>query len=70
MALAMVMTGETRRIREIRAKEEVKKHLLSLGFIIGESVKVVSENASGIILMVKGTKIALNRGMASKIIVE
>lgn len=70
MALAMVNVGETKEIVAIRAKEQMKKHLQSLGFVIGEKVQVVADNASGIILLIKGTKIALNRGTANLIIVE
>jgi len=69
MSLSMVNIGEEKRIVELRAKESVKKHLQSLGFIVGEKVKIVSENSSGLILLVKGSKIALNRGIANKIIV-
>ena len=57
-------------IKEIRAKESVKRHLQNLGFITGEKIEVVSENSSGLILMIKGSKIALNKGMANKIIVQ
>ena len=70
MSLSMVNIGEEKRIVELRAKESVKKHLQSLGFIVGEKVEIVSENSSGLILLVKGSKIALNRGIANKIIVE
>lgn len=66
----MVSIGEQKIIREIRAKEQVKRHLQNLGFITGEKIEVISENNSGLILMVKGSKIALNRGMANKIIVQ
>ena len=67
MSLTMVNIGEQKIIKEIRAKESVKRHLQNLGFIAGE---VISENNSGIILMIKGSKIALNKGMANKIIVQ
>lgn len=70
MSLTMVSIGEQKIIREIRAKEQVKRHLQNLGFITGEKIEVISENNSGLILMVKGSKIALNRGMANKIIVQ
>ena len=69
MPLAMLQAGETKVISEFRGKEDVKRHLQDIGFIKGESVKVLSENESGIILLVKGTRIALNRGLASKIMV-
>lgn len=70
MPLAMVLEGETRTITDFRGPEDMKRHLQDLGFIKGEKVRVAGENASGMILMVKGVKIALNRGLASKIMVD
>jgi ferrous iron transport protein A len=35
----------------------------------GEKVRVVEENPGGMILVVKGVKIALNRALANRIIV-
>ncbi len=70
MALAMLRLGETATISDFIGKEEIKKHLQSLGFIKGESVSVIGENPCGLILLIKGVRIALNRGLASKIIVE
>lgn len=70
MELTIVNVGEQKTIKEIYAKEEVKRHLQNLGFIKGEKIEIISENNSGLILMIKGSKIALNRGMANKIIVE
>ena len=67
MALAMVQIGETRVITDLRVKDDMKRHLQDLGFMKGESVQVVGENASGLILLVKGARIALNRGLANKI---
>ncbi|MGI6000866.1 MAG: FeoA family protein, partial [Candidatus Merdisoma sp.] len=43
--------------------------LQDLGFVKGEKVQVVGENPSGMILLVKGVRIALNRGLASQIMV-
>lgn len=70
MPLAMVMEGETRTITDFKGQEELKRHLQDLGFIKGERVRVVGENAGGMILMVKGVKVALNRGLAHRIMVE
>lgn len=70
MALTMMNIGEMRMVTEFRGKENMKRHLQDLGFVKGETVKVIGENPSGLILMVKGVKIALNRGLASLIVVE
>ncbi len=70
MPLAMLMEGETRTITSFNGQEELKRHLQDLGLIKGEKVRVVGENAGGMILMVKGVKVALNRGLAHRIMVE
>ena len=48
---------------------DVKRHLTDLGFIKGQTVQVLGSNTSGIILLVKGVRIALNKGLATKIMV-
>lgn len=70
MVLSMVSVGEKKEIVELRAKDSVKKHLQSLGFVIGEIVEIISENPSGLILLIKDSKIALNKSVANKIIVS
>lgn len=70
MPLAMLQLGEKRTITDFRGQEEMKRHLQDIGFIRGEQVEVLGENASGLILLVKGVRIALNRGLANKIMVN
>jgi ferrous iron transport protein A len=70
MSLSMVDLGETRIVSEFKGKDDMKRHLQDLGFVKGEKVKVVGDNPSGLILLIKGAKVALNRGLASLIIVE
>jgi len=65
----MMEQGDVREIMEFRGQEEMKRHLQDLGFIRGEKVQVVGENAGGMILMVKGVKVALNRALANRIMV-
>ena len=70
MLLSMVSLGEIKKIKELRGKDSVKRHLQSLGFLPGEQIEIVAENPSGIILLIKNTKIAINKEMANKIVVE
>ncbi|MGP1523788.1 FeoA family protein [Treponema sp.] len=67
MPLAMVNLGETRTIQSFHGSDEIRQHLLDMGLIPGEKVEVIGENASGLILKVKGVRLALNRGLAQKI---
>lgn len=69
MPLLLAEIGETRTVSDFRGKEDVKKHLQDIGFIKGEKIKILSENKSGIILLLKGARVALDRGLAAKIIV-
>ena len=45
------------------------RHLQDLGFAPGAEVECVGETPGGMILIVKGVRIALDRGLASKIMV-
>ena len=69
MPLGMAGVGETNIIRKITGKDEVRQHLAELGFVVGEAVTVVSELGGSLILYVKDSRIALDRGMAMRIIV-
>ena len=70
MPLALSQTGDTVVIREIKAHDDVRQHLIELGIITGDKVTVVSELAGNLILQVKDSRIALNRGTASHILVD
>ncbi len=70
MPLAMVQLGEKKKICGFQGKEDVKRHLQDLGFIKGETVEVLGDNPSGMILLVKGIRVALNRSLALKIMVD
>ena len=65
----MTGVGETNIIRKITGRDEVRQHLAELGFVVGEAVTVVSELGGSLILSVKDSRIALDRGMAMRIIV-
>lgn len=67
MPLAMAKQGETVTIRKITGKDEVRQHLAELGFVVDETVTVVSELGGNLILQVKDSRIALDRTMANRI---
>ena len=70
MPLALSQAGDTVVIRGIKGCEDVRQHLVELGFITGDQVTVVSELAGNLILQVKDSRIALNRETASHILVD
>ena len=69
MPLTMARTGEVNCIAKITGKDEVRQHLAELGFVVGARVTVVNEIAGNMILQVKDSRVALDRGMASRIMI-
>ena len=53
----------------LRGKDETLRQLQDLGFAPGAEVECVGDTPGGMILIVKGVRIALDRGLASKIMV-
>ena len=69
MPLTMAKTGETVTVGRITGRDEVRQHLAELGFVVGATVKVVSEMAGNVIVQVKDSRVALDQGMANRIMV-
>ena len=67
--LSIASVGETNRIRKITGRDEVRQHLSELGFVVGESVTVVSVMGGNMILSVKDSRVALSRDTAMRIMV-
>ncbi len=69
--LAGILPGESATILEFKGGQAVNNRLASLGFTPGARVTIVQNFHSGpLIISVRGTRVALGRGEASKIIVE
>lgn len=69
MPLTMSKAGETVTIQKITGKDEVRQHLAELGFVVGETVTIVSEISGNLIIQVKEARIALDKTLAMRIIV-
>ena len=68
--LSMADIGKKYIIRRIRGKDEVVRFIENLGFVAGAEVIVVAQMSGNIIVNVKGSRVAVGRDMAGKIIVE
>ncbi len=64
MPLSMLSLGDSKEIVSISASSDLKQRLLSMGFVPGNSVTIVSMNSMGLVLEIKGTRLALNKGLA------
>ncbi|NMM61858.1 ferrous iron transport protein A [Clostridium sp. P21] len=69
MPLILACKGNEMNIRKILGNDETRRFLNSLGFVVGETVKIVSEIGGNIIINIKDSRIALDKSMASRIIV-
>lgn len=69
MPLMLADVGEENIILKVGGKPDVKKHLEDLGFVAGGSVTVISAMGGNIIVNVKGTRVAISKEMARKIMV-
>ena len=69
MPLSMVNAGEPYTIKKIGGKEEARRHLENLGFVVGGVVTVVSEINGSLIVNVKDSRVAIGKDMANKIMV-
>jgi len=65
----MAQPGESGLIKRINGKPETRQFLENLGFVAGGRVSVISKIGGNLIVEVKGTRVAVNSDMASKIMV-
>ena len=70
LPLAMVEPGGRGVVARLTGKDEVRRHLAELGLVVGEEVTVMNSLAGNLILQVKDSRIALDRGLCKKIMVN
>ena len=69
LPLTMASQGEPMTIKKIGGKQETKKFLETLGFVVGGTVTVVSEINGNMIVNVKDSRVAIGKDLANKIMV-
>ncbi len=70
LPLTLGSQGKTMTIIRVGGNPETKKHLENLGFVGGGQIEVVSETGGNLIVSIKGTRVAISRELASKIMVR
>lgn len=70
LPLTLCKAGEENVISKVSGSDEVKSHLNDLGFVAGAKVSIVNELAGNIIVNIKDSRIAIDKEMANKIMVE
>ncbi len=56
-------------IKKVLVDEKTKKHLESLGLVVGGKLSIISTHGGNVICIVKGVRLALNNDVAKKILV-
>ena len=69
MPLTMAKEGEVNLIKKIGGREDTRRFLENLGFVVGGGVSVVSQISGNVIVNVKDSRVAISREMANKIMI-
>lgn len=69
MPLSFSQTGSVTKIKAIRGKDETRRFLENLGFIVGAPVTVVAQLNGNLIVSVKDSRVAISQSMANRIMV-
>ena len=69
MPLTFAEIGMEHSIKKVGGKEETRKFLESLGFVIGGCVTVISKISGNLIVNIKDSRVAIDKELANKIIV-
>lgn len=69
MPLSMAAAGQTLRLVEICAGHQLTHRLAELGLTRGVELKVVQDAGGPLLISVRGSRIAIGRGMAHKLLV-
>lgn len=67
LPLSLARAGEQLHIHSISGKDETRRFLSSLGFVEGAEVSVVTEMDGNVIVSIKGTRLAISKAMARRV---
>lgn len=69
MPLLFASVGDEVVVKNVGGSLDVKQHLNEIGFNAGASITVIQKISTGLIVKVKESRIAIDKSMASKIMV-
>lgn len=70
MPLSFMKAGESGEVVRVRGEGESHHHLENLGFVPGAQVGVVSDLSGNMIVRIKDCQVALDRSVASRVVVR
>ncbi len=69
MPLVIAPVGQNLRIIKVLTDDKTKKHLESLGITVNSDISVLSQSGGSVIILVKDGRLALDKELATKIMV-
>lgn len=69
MPLTMAEPGMPWQIKKIGGREDTRRFLSNLGFVVGGMVTVISMINGNMIVKIKDSRVAIDKNMAGKIII-
>lgn len=69
MPIGFAPINQEMRVVKILADDKTKKHLESLGILVNSNITVISSVNGGVVIAIKEGRLALDRSIASKILV-
>lgn len=69
MPLVIAPINKDLKVIKLIADEKIKKHLESLGICVNNYIKIISKTNGNLICIIKGYRLALDRNIATKILV-
>ena len=69
MPIGLAPLNVDMKVVKVLLDDKTKKHLESLGILVNSSIKVISSVNGGVVVAVKEGRLALDRSVASKILV-
>lgn len=70
MPITFAKPGHTGNIERIVGKDDARRHLENLGFVVGAQITVVAERNGSVILQIQDGRVALDRATASRILIS
>lgn len=69
MPIGLAPLNKEMRVVKVLTDEKTKKHLESLGVLVNAIITVISSVNGGVVIVIKDGRLALDRSIASKILV-
>lgn len=68
--LSIARGGTTVRVTKLHGDEAMQRHLEAIGFVEGSEVQIVTQADGQVIVLVKGSRLGLNRATSKNIFVQ